>query len=208
MDFNSSNLFRSTNVMQAAIALALLAVILIGSIVSKQDTDKRLTAIEAKLAALESAAGSAEPSALRQSFQDAPAASAARGATRSPLLRTRHATPPTAKQRVQQQRNRLVQLETGFNKERVDNAWAAETEAAVNDILSYVLLQSKIDSKDASVACRSDSCRIRVDMDRASDPDDLVLGMSAEMAGLLPRSKIVVLPDRNGNKRVEIFASR
>lgn len=189
----------------AAVVIAVLCGLLVAAFLRIQAQETRLAAIEAQLAAGNSTRLSPATPATMAALPLPPRAG-------RPRLKDANTNPRTRRGQVQdvetRAKTRLGELHARFVRERVDDAWATRAEADVRDMLAYAIASSGFRPSASSVACRSHSCRIDVDMPMAADPDDLLLQLSADAVEMLPRSKTVIVPDGAGNKRLTIFATR
>lgn len=210
MKEQGAGLMRSIGIRLAGTAFVLLIVVLAGGYVLKSGYDRRLTAIEQKIFSLEN---SGQQRGGAQAFLSSTPSQTTRQhawleASRAPYRALLRPQKPPQQSVRQRQQNRLTALEANFEREQVDNAWAVQTEADVRDMLAYAVATSGVDPTSTSVKCRGSSCRIEIDMALAAEPEDLLLQLSVDMAGTLPRSKSVVLSDEKGSKRLSIFATR
>lgn len=192
-----------------SIALALIAVALAGNGVVLNSYNERLTAIERKFSTL---APPPSGTIAERSPMSNDSPGTVQSYTRPQAPGSTYHAPPlnvmSPEGVEERRRNRLAKLAAVFERERVDNHWAAQTEAHVRDALTYAAATSGVEPIGSSVKCRSSSCRIEVDMPPSADPEDLLLQLSVDMSETLPRSRTVVLPDGKGNKRLSIFAAR
>ncbi len=196
----------------AIVACVLSIIGLTAAFVMLRGYGNRLTAIEQALTALENSrqpnatsfAGNRPlPAAPQPVRRQSPLQTSSARSPASPL--TLSADPQDPEQR---QLARLANLQADFERERVDNSWAVQTESDVRDILTYATASSGLDLGNSTIRCRSSSCKIQVDLPPGVDPEDMLLQLSVGMTELLPRSKIVALPDGKGGKRLSIFATR
>lgn len=97
----------------------------------------------------------------------------------------------------------IAELDAVFNSEPVDQGWASVTS---HDIASALASTDTV-AENKGVECRSTRCRIRIGLDAAASPDDLLTPLMTALAGPLPHSRIVHLPTDHGTV-LHIYADR
>lgn len=108
---------------------------------------------------------------------------------------------------LQIEKDRLADLQARFAKEPMNHRWATEAGTFVNEALTSAVANSGIPVEGTKVDCRSSSCLISFEMNNSQSYEDLLLYLSTDMAEILPRSQLVILPPVNGVRMVNILAT-
>lgn len=108
---------------------------------------------------------------------------------------------------LQSEKERLAGLQDRFAKEPMDHRWATEAGSFVKDAMSTAVANSGTHVEGAQIDCRSSSCLISFAMSDTQSYEDLLLYLSTDMAELLPRSQLVILPPVDGVRLVNILAT-
>lgn len=101
---------------------------------------------------------------------------------------------------------RLEALQTALMSEPVNPAWASETSQHVDDVIANSVEQAGGNLQASSVDCRTTQCKIYLEIPSGTDYEDILMYMTTDLAEVLPRTRLVALPARDGVRQIHIYA--
>ncbi len=121
----------------------------------------------------------------------------------------RNRMPMTSEQVEAKRNEKLARLEANFKADRPDPVGGGKSEQALENVLAGSTMKGTgMVPRDASIDCKSTSCRIVGSFKKGSDAEDWALFYLTAAAPHLRAAQMVLIPGADGSAEIHMYALR